>query len=430
MRLSSAIKNMVPPFIREQVRARRTRNAIEVFNTEWNEAATAPRPHQQRPPFERILLIPPDPGTLVGALGDDAMITSAIETAQARHPGVQVDALTGTDAASDFARCRGITPIQIWQDVNFVSAFQKQLSSTRYDAVAAFGADIMDGYHDFLASAKIVSAVDLASRQGIPSTIFGFSFNGTPDQRLKAVFNRADDRIVFNLRDEVSYARFQDFSSAKSRIVADCAFLLKPLPIESDLEAWINQQRALGRKVIGLNIHAMLFRDASASQIQAIIDRTAAALERADPATAFLFLPHDYRKLFADGICLAPIYDKIASSIGDRVRYLDGVHRAGALKGIAGRLDGVVCARMHLAIAALGMGIPTLCITYQDKFEGLFGHFELPEWLLLSPDAFISGDLPGALNRFVDETSSLRQLVRERLPPVMALAEENLQTVL
>ena len=40
-------------------------------------------------------------------------------------------------------------------------------------------------------------------------------------------------------------------------------------------------------------------------------------------------------------------------------------------------VDLVLTGRMHLAIAALGMGTPPLCVAYMDKFEGLFHLFDI-----------------------------------------------------
>jgi polysaccharide pyruvyl transferase WcaK-like protein len=101
------------------------------------------------------------------------------------------------------------------------------------------------------------------------------------------------------------------------------------------------------------------------------------------------------------------------------------------LKAIAGLADGVLTGRMHLAIASLGMGVPVVALTYQGKFEGLFRHFDLPSWLLLSPAQTLRpGLLEQTLERFIDELPSLRTSVAAHWPTVLAASQRNLANLL
>jgi len=86
----------------------------------------------------------------------------------------------------------------------------------------------------------------------------------------------------------------------------------------------------------------------------------------------------------------------------------------------------VITGRMHLAIAALGMGTPVICLTYQDKFDGLMEYFG-SEHYLISPRSFdprIFQKLCIDLMSDIDEISSR---VRMNLPRVMELAQSNFQ---
>lgn len=81
---------------------------------------------------------------------------------------------------------------------------------------------------------------------------------------------------------------------------------------------------------------------------------------------------------------------------------------------------------MHLAIGSLGKGVPVLCVTYQDKFEGLFSHFDLPASMLLStPRALDPAALEQAIDGFVADLDGLRDMVAGALPAVQARSRVN-----
>ena len=61
------------------------------------------------------------------------------------------------------------------------------------------------------------------------------------------------------------------------------------------------------------------------------------------------------------------------------------------VKAISGHCDLILSGRMHLAIASLGQGVPVVCLTYQDKFEGLMEHFGLKGNTFL-PRSILQGD--------------------------------------
>jgi polysaccharide pyruvyl transferase WcaK-like protein len=93
-------------------------------------------------------------------------------------------------------------------------------------------------------------------------------------------------------------------------------------------------------------------------------------------------------------------------------------------------VDGVITARMHLCIAALGMGLPVAALTYQDKFQGLFHHFGLSEDWLLAPEQILAGNaLEKMMLRFIDENAVLKRQVQARLPEVKRLAMLNFESL-
>jgi polysaccharide pyruvyl transferase WcaK-like protein len=95
------------------------------------------------------------------------------------------------------------------------------------------------------------------------------------------------------------------------------------------------------------------------------------------------------------------------------------------MKYVAGEMDAVLTGRMHLAIAALGCGVPVACITYQGKFEGLFEHFDLPP-LMLDPVRVSETSLTNLLLDLIERRLELRDHVHDRLDRVISLSQANL----
>jgi polysaccharide pyruvyl transferase WcaK-like protein len=222
--------------------------------------------------------------------------------------------------------------------------------------------------------------------------------------------------------------RFASFTSAMPELVADCAFMMAPSWPDPIVSRWIEERRKRSDKILGFNLHPMLVKEDPAS-VAGLVASAAEALEpilaRGD--TAIVLMPHDRRVGVGDSSMLEAIYHRMVSRHSEALLLLDPATLSAAqLKSIAGSLDGVVTGRMHLAIGALGMGVPVLCVGYQDKFEGLFAHFGMPEAMLM--DAAAAGD-PAVLNRrlsaFIDRLPELRVMVGDALPAVLARSRRN-----
>ncbi|KQP43196.1 hypothetical protein ASF44_06410 [Pseudorhodoferax sp. Leaf274] len=194
--------------------------------------------------------------------------------------------------------------------------------------------------------------------------------------------------------------------------------------------AWADRQRAAGMIVLGFNLHPMLITKATPAQVEGLVASAIEALRQVIRAkrVALLLLSHDYRGEEGDDACLGPIAKALQEELGERQMYSTRQYSASELKAMAGAADGVVTGRMHLAIATLGTGKPVAAMTYQDKFQGLFAHFNYPERFLLPPaDAVDPQKLASLINDFIDRLPALTGQVNAQLPSVKKASELNMQ---
>jgi polysaccharide pyruvyl transferase WcaK-like protein len=428
------VKKILPaPLLRKLVEYNERRNldnAVQQLFIDLQALKRSIKPINVGDRLNRLLIVAGDPITLFGSAGDDAMITATVQNARARNPDVEIDILVDGTNFGDSAHQRGFVTVDIFGKPDFIQALAQQFAVRKYDCIVVVGADVMDGYYHPLVSAKLLASADLAAAAGIKNVILGFSFNETPHPALAKFYSSLHPGVSLNVRDVVSLGRLEAFATAKAALVSDSAFSLVPSEPDEDTTSWIARKRAEGYRVMGFNLHPMLFKNADSAQIAAIIRRGAEALEFVADArpVCWLVIPHDYRKDVGDQACLKAITELTPSSQTDRVRYLDGRWPAPVLKGIAGKLDGLVSGRMHLAIAALGKGVPVICIAYQGKFEGLYQHFGLSAAELLSPSKFHTEDgIKNALINFVDQADEIREKVGKKLPEILDLSKRNFQ---
>lgn len=388
-----------------------------------------------RPQLRKLLFATGDPWTLRGSKGDEAVMRTVAARLRQESPDLEIVIFSATPAASEAARQLGYRPIETWKHFWDPLAVSVQLREEAPDALVILGADVMDGYYSYLVSLQLLQLADIASRQGVRTTILGFSFNESPDPRLKSAFERVTTRLTMNLRDPISLERFQKFCKAPARLVADPAFFLQPdrsqTPV-AEIIAWMAARQAAGDQVLVYNYHPMLFQGCPPDKVQPMISATIQALQEllTKRPLSVVLLSHDYRDADGDDVCLQPVHEALVGVFGERLLYPRNKMASGELKAVAAASDGVVAGRMHLAIASLGSGVPVLGLVYQSKFQGLFAHFQLPEDLLVEPeDSLDAKFLEQRLGSFLDRIVPLTQDIRSRLPGVLEMSRLNFEPI-
>ena len=377
-----------------------------------------------------LVLIPCEPGHVIGSRGDEAMVYAILADYRQRHVNGRIavivnnvpfkDTPDGQRLAKDFP---GIEFCPAWIGHSHLSRIYKSLICHRATEVYVVGADCMDGYYESAISFTLLACADLAIRLGIKTKLTGFSFNEHPTKSAERMFRYVTQQLVCNVRDPVSLERVKrlGYKNVTTQLVADVAFMLKPVESNTVMKVaeWIQSERAQGQTILAFNLHGMLV---GKERYDALVSEVAAALQQflgENENVSVVLVPHDYRPQ-GDIDALSKIASRLASP---RVRLVNEVLNAAELKALMGHVDCLFTSRMHLGIAALGMGKPIAAFAYQGKFAGLFVHFDLSENMMLSPEKV--DHIPSLLERLIRGCIKNGSAVQTKLPQINELAGLN-----
>lgn len=424
--LGRALRHLLKPSL-ALARRRRFARQLAQWRLLQRLAQAVPAPRDGR----RVLILASDPQALVGSKGDEAMVRALIAALHARAEPPEIGLFCSAETDPALAHALGCVAVPGW---NFPFSLRRSWAAMRAYApseLLLIGADALDGHYAPQVSASLLMLADLAARGGLPSRVSGFSFNAAPDPALAEVFDGLSPALQLNVRDAVSLARLRAFSRVPARLVADVAFLLRPEPgpALAGLRDWVGTQRERARCVLALNLHPMLLHRAAQARQAALLDSVAAALRpilREQPL-AVVLVSHDQRSVDGDARCLQGLAARLLPEFADRLYLLDERCGAAEVKAAMALVDAVLTGRMHLAVAALGQGVPVAVLAYQGKFEGLLQWFELPPALCVAPEHLLDPQhLAQALGLLLAQRDALAAQVQARLPAVMAAAALNL----
>lgn len=407
----------------------REKRRLDGLLTDWERLRISHAKVVVQHPPKRLLLIPSDPRTFSGSRGDEAMIRSVLNRLKPHYEDFSAATFVKSAEGEAAAKALGFQTLNGWEPFSLETVL-REAERFQPDCVVVMGADVMDGHYSALTTARLLLVADLLVRRGITGVVLGFSFNERPARSLRKVFKFLHPSLHLNIRDSRSLKRFRAFSKTAAELVADVAFTLEARQEDlgaEKLRLWIDSRHACGQRIIVFNIHPMLVP--SGQRAEALVKAATKAIEQvsAKRLVSWLFLPHDFRGgQLGDDACLGPVAAALESRLGERQFYIRDSISAAGIKAVAGAVDGICTGRMHLAIAALGMGCPVVALTYQDKFAGLFDHFGLGEELLLNPEKIETG-LESLLLKLIDRADEIKSKVQSHLPEVMRAAERNLQ---
>lgn len=377
-----------------------------------------------------FLILPGDPDAPTGSIGDMAMFTGLMQSLLQTHPNASFT-LVGTHAHQvHIPQIGNVDVVSAWTGRHGAVAFDHLVRQHR--ALFVLGADIMDGMYGAALVCRLLAYCNHAAHLGLPTTILGFSFSSTPRNPAVHALARAHPAVQINVRDTRSLARFSKATGRQAQLSADVAFLMTPAwQTSGEVESWIALMRQAGRTVVGVNLstHALanvINRHGGDALIAAVAEQLLHVGEKL--GLAYVLIPHDVKPRSGDVHLLTSLEVALQSAGFSHVRYTaqeDPAH----IKALVSLLDLVLTSRMHLAIASLGMGTPTLCVAYLDKFEGLYDHFGLPANELLTGGSINISDLGRHLAHALEHRVATRRQLLEKMPRVLQLARRNLDAV-
>lgn len=98
-----------------------------------------------------------------------------------------------------------------------------------------------------------------------------------------------------------------------------------------------------------------------------------------------------------------------------RVRLLKGVYTTEEVKGVVGRCDMLMGARMHICVASVSQSVPTLAITYNYKFYGMMAYVGQEQWVC---DRISVDEIKPRLRQMWDERDRIRLSLKEHMTDV------------
>ena len=356
------------------------------------------------------------------------MLEVMVAQIRASDPRAAIGIMTATSEASRAARRLGFQPEEV-----FLASMDRVLEACcKYGEVMVMGADVLDGAYSPETSVFVWRTAELCHEHGVGARIVGSSFNQQPDPAVCSVVRSLRLRFPVCCRDPQSLRRLRRLSSGNLNLTADVAFLLEPSAspgIRVQLAGrWIEWQKRQKRQVIAVNISQHCVHGESASGVLEFLSSLAGALQSTARSAdiSVLLLPHDIRSNSDDRSLLENLRRSLRSTLRSRVLLLKYRASAAEVKGLVGKVDMLLTGRMHLAVAALSQIVPPASFVYQGKFEGLYEHFGLPEWLMIRPSARSQkARLETVLEQMIAEREALGSQIRARLPFVLALAEKN-----
>ncbi|NDP41122.1 MAG: hypothetical protein GZ089_00130 [Aromatoleum sp.] len=373
-------------------------------------------------------MIPP---AAPGSLGDEAMVVATIDAIRARFAGhigllryrggldypVQVDARLDLSRYFLQGGARG-------DELRLLAAL------FRYRHVALLGADVLDGFYSDDAVRLRLRLVELAAQAGACTTVLGFSLNAQPTAGAAALLRALPASVLLLARDRKSQQRLSSIVGRPVECVADTAFLLAPDttdPRGDEIARWATGVRARGGRVVGVNLSAIAM-EAAGLKRAAIVQVAHDTLERlvaARPATALLLIPHDMRGDASDVNLLRQLAARLERPAFD-VRFLVPPLTARLVKRVCASVDLVWTGRMHVAIAALGQGVPIVAHEYQGKFAGLFADLGLENMLWDTDREPLPAPLTALLVEALDRADALKASIAPKRTALTARAARNI----
>jgi polysaccharide pyruvyl transferase WcaK-like protein len=371
----------------------------------------------------RALVIPPAGW---GSLGDLAMVNGALSALKATG-------IASVDLALPPPEDRDVAPFDNFVDgLNWfykgdLGSQARLLDSIgRYSHVFLIGADCLDGSYNPMSITRRVELIIEAIRLGNCGRIIGTSFKENADALCLKTLRKFPAGGQIFARDPVSRHWMEKLIGRPIAQAADLAFLCPPDPhhrISAPVLEWIEKQRSKGRRVVALNINALLGRTIDGFAIA----HNCILVKLLENDVSVILVSNDTRRKQNDEYFLRLAAGDLWSEAAQAIRWLPAFHPS-ATKAVLGAVDLLITSRMHAAILAAGAGRPALSFVYQGKFEGLYELLSLDRGALLFKPADLVENpaaMAGQVMNILAHAETHAGTISGSLPYVRELAMRN-----
>jgi polysaccharide pyruvyl transferase WcaK-like protein len=291
------------------------------------------------------------------------------------------------------------------------------------DRLIVIGADTLDGTYASSDRDRHLALALAASARGAAVDVVSFSLRRSGDRSnlLRLVFKVAD-RVV--ARDVLSMDLCREVYGRSALVAPDAAFLV-PSPLSGP--GW----KVDGPLVMNLSAHAECPRTIhsrkNADDLATVLADGVAMESHALPV---LTIPHDVRTGCGDLDSLLRLEAALKRAGLHATRPPNPHPGPSEVRQLLSGSSLVITGRMHLAIAAMSVGIPVIGLSYHDKWEGLWDLFDLPSELLLDVRTAEADQIAAACRFARDHGSPLSTHINERSRRAAATARLQAGTAL
>ena len=195
--------------------------------------------------------------------------------------------------------------------------------------------------------------------------------------------NRADLIVV---RENVTKNYLKDIgvNNPSTYLTAEIAFLLEPAPPQRVQEIFLKENVNENGSLIGIGASALVYR-AFKSKNNVYVALMAKIAD-------YLVEKLDAQVIFISHVIIPPKYDChddrfVAEKIyqltrnKNKIKMIKGDYSPEELKGVIGRCDLFIGARMHSNIASTSMHVPTIALAWSHKYHGIMRMLEQEKYV-------------------------------------------------
>jgi colanic acid/amylovoran biosynthesis protein len=238
------------------------------------------------------------------------------------------------------------------------------------------------------------------------------------------VINKVD---LITARDRATFDYLLQIGLNKPKIylTSDLSLLLEPAAQDRIDDIFIKEGiETLGDPMVGIclsriGVHPSE-RDFWENEMARVVDQIIEKLKIRVIFLSHVIGPGHHRD---DRIVNRNVYHRLKN--GEVSRLIEGDYSPQELKGVIGKFELFIGFRMHASISAVGMGVPTIAVSYSQKFLGFMESFGQGKWVLS-----IDGLKPEALGSKIEEAWAHREEIRKELMSNMEkMRERSLQNI-